>query len=113
MTKVRGSKGFDALFSRVFDEPGLKDAVDSLHAGFAHTDHEPPSPPPKTALESVVVPDPILSPVIVEASKPVSVKKPVVTIVSSPPPAATKPSAKPTKKSDHASGQSVGQSIER
>lgn len=35
MIKTRGSKGFDALFSRVFDEPGLKDAVDSLHDGFS------------------------------------------------------------------------------
>ena len=38
MTKVRGGKGFDALFSRFFDEPGLKSAVDSLHDNFSSTD---------------------------------------------------------------------------
>jgi len=35
MIKTRGSKGFDALFSRVFDEPGLKGAVESLHDDFS------------------------------------------------------------------------------
>ena len=46
MTKVRGGKGFDALFSRFFDEPGLKSAVDSLHDNFSSTDTRLPDDTP-------------------------------------------------------------------
>lgn len=41
-TKVRGAKGFDALFSRFFDEPELNAAVSSLHDNFSATDAEHP-----------------------------------------------------------------------
>ncbi|MFZ4854904.1 MAG: hypothetical protein ACOYL3_00780 [Desulfuromonadaceae bacterium] len=46
MTKVRGGKGFDALFSRFFDEPGLKAAVDSLHDNFSSPDADHPADTP-------------------------------------------------------------------
>ncbi len=46
MTKVRGGKGFDALFSRFFDEPGLKSAVDSLHDNFSASESDHPSDTP-------------------------------------------------------------------
>ena len=49
MTKVRGGKGFDALFSRFFDEPGLKAAVDSLHDNFPSSEDDHPIETPATA----------------------------------------------------------------
>ena len=45
-TKVRGAKGFDALFSRFFDEPELNAAVSSLHDNFSATDDEHPAETP-------------------------------------------------------------------
>jgi len=76
MAKVRGAKGFDALFSRVFDEPGLKDAVDSLHDGFAHADF--PSPPSTPSLKPVIAPDPVVATVTVKKPDPVSIEGPVI-----------------------------------
>ncbi len=95
-TKVRGSKGFDALFSRVFDEPALKGAVGNLHDDFAAAEPTPaPVPTPAPAPVVSPAPVPVPAPVAVPAPAPVVAPVPVVEPAAAPAPVAVVPAAEP------------------
>ncbi|HIJ86606.1 MAG TPA: hypothetical protein HPP97_02855 [Desulfuromonadales bacterium] len=110
MTKVRGGKGFDALFSRFFDEPGLKSAVDSLHDNFSSAEAEQhaeapaaptvakraPATAPAATKKQVVIPAAPVTrkkQVVPPVAVPVATKKQVVAPAA--PAAARKPVAAP------------------
>ena len=76
MTKVRGGKGFDALFSRFFDEPGLKSAVDSLHDNFTSPEADIPE---DTTAAPVAAKKQTAAPVAPQSAPPPAPKKQVVT----------------------------------
>ena len=75
VTKVRGSKGFDALFSRVFDEPGLKGAVDNLQDGFSALGSKPATHTQPDSAAAVAVQDPVVAPVTIGRSTRSAVKE--------------------------------------
>ena len=103
MTKVRGAKGFDALFSRFFDEPELNAAMGSLHDNFSATDDvhaaETPVAPaaPATARHT---PTAAKKQAAAPAAHPPAAKKKVVTPVAEP--VATKKQVVTTKKQNAA-----------
>ena len=85
MTKVRGGKGFDALFSRFFDEPGLKAAVDSLHDNFSSTEADPPAETPAAPTAPVAARRaPVVAPAATKKPAAVATKKQVVAPAAAP-----------------------------
>ncbi len=106
-TKVRGSKGFDALFSRVFDEPALKGAVGNLHDDFSSAEPAPapaPAPAPVAAApiapkpepKPEVRPEPVVEVAPVATPAPAPVPEPVVVaVVPAEPEAAPVPAVEP------------------
>jgi hypothetical protein len=101
MTKVRGGKGFDALFSRFFDEPELKAAVDSLHDNFSATEDDLPAEAPTApAGAKPRAPAAVKKQAAVPVTPPPAIKKKVVTPPAAP--AATKKQVVTSKKQSSA-----------